>query len=61
MADREVDSLFRLFHATGAMVRSLVTHRVLHVDTGSPEDSVVQREASLMTGGWFVVTARRYF
>jgi hypothetical protein len=40
-ADREVDGLFHLFCATGAAVRSLVTCHILHVDTGSLEDSVV--------------------
>jgi len=57
-ADRVVDSIFCTM---GVAVRSLVTCHVLHVDTGSPEDSVVQREASLLTDRWFVVTVRRYF
>jgi hypothetical protein len=41
VADREVDGLFHLFCATGAVVRSLVTHCILHVDTGNPKDSVI--------------------
>jgi hypothetical protein len=58
VADREVDGIFC---TTGVAVRSLVTCCVLCVDTGSPGDSVVQWEASLLTGGQFAVMARRYF
>jgi hypothetical protein len=51
-ADREVDGIFDTMDiAVRSLVRSLVTRCVLCVDTGSPEDSVVQREASLLTGG----------
>ena len=62
VADREDDGMFDTTDvAVRSLVRSLVTRCVLRVDTGSPEDSVVQREASLLTGGQFAVTARRYF
>ena len=61
-ADREVDGMFDTTDiAARSLVRSLVTRHILRVDTGSPEDSVVQWEASLLTGGRFAVMARRYF
>jgi len=60
VADREDDGMFDTTDvAVRSLVRSLVTRCVLRVDTGSPEDSVVQREASLLTGGQFAVNGEK--